>query len=57
MVAGDEILLKTGSASILMKKNGDIQIKGKNITVSGSGKINMKASSKMTLKGSQIAEN
>jgi type VI secretion system secreted protein VgrG len=32
-----------------MKKNGDISIKGK--------KIDIKASGKMTLKGSQIAEN
>lgn len=57
LVAGDEILLQTGKASILMKKNGDIQIKGKNITISGSGKINMKASGNMTLKGSKISEN
>ena len=55
--AGDEILLQTGKASILMKKNGDIQIKGKDITITGSGKVNVKASGKMTLKGSQIAEN
>ena len=32
-----------------MKKNGDVSIKGK--------KIDLKASGKMTLKGSQIAEN
>ena len=40
-----------------MKKNGDIQIKGNNITISGSGKIDAKASGQMTLKGSKIAEN
>ena len=57
LVAGDEILLQTGDASILMKKNGDIQIKGKNITVTGSGKIGIKADGDMTLKGSKIAEN
>lgn len=34
--AGDEILIKTGGASIHMKKNGDIVIKGKNIKVKGT---------------------
>jgi type VI secretion system secreted protein VgrG len=45
----DELAIKCGSASIIMKKNGDIQIKGKNINVEGSGKVKTK--------GSQIAEN
>ena len=44
-------------ASIIMKKNGDITIQGKNIKIIGSGKIDMKASGNMTLKGSQIKEN
>jgi type VI secretion system secreted protein VgrG len=57
IAAGDEITLQTGSASIIMKSNGDIQIKGSNITVSGSGKIDAKASGQMTLKGSKIAAN
>ncbi len=47
--AEDEITFKTGAASIKMKKNGDILLKGKNIKVKGSGKI--------TLKGSKILEN
>lgn len=55
--AGDEITLKTGKASITMKKDGTIQIKGKDITIIGSGKINAKASGDMVLKGSKIAEN
>lgn len=55
--AGDEITLKTGSASITMKKDGTIQIKGKDITIIGSGKISAKASGNMVLKGSKIAEN
>ena len=55
--AGDEITLQTGSASIIMQKNGDIQIKGNNITIEGSGKIGAKASGQMTLKGSKIAQN
>ena len=49
LVAQDEISLKVGSASILMKKNGDITIKGK--------KINVKGSSDVIIKGSNIKEN
>lgn len=55
--AGDEITLKTGDASLTMKKDGSIQIKGKDITISGSGKIGVKASGDMVLKGSKIAQN
>lgn len=55
--AGDEIVLKTGDSSITMKKDGTIQIKGKDITVIGSGKIGIKASADLVLKGSKIAEN
>ena len=47
--SGDSITLKTGAASIIMKKNGDIQISGKN--------INIKASANIVLKGKKIAEN
>jgi len=56
-VAGDEIVLQTGSASLVMKKNGDIQIKGANITIQGSGKIGIKATGDLTLKGAKINEN
>ena len=41
--AGDQITLKTGKASVIMKKNGDITIKGKLINIQGSGNIVMKA--------------
>jgi type VI secretion system secreted protein VgrG len=47
--AEDEITLKTGEASISMKKNGDITIKGKKITIKGSGDV--------VVKGSKITEN
>jgi type VI secretion system secreted protein VgrG len=55
--AGDEIVLKTGDASITMKKDGTIKIDGKDVTVNGSGKINVKASSDVTVKGSKVAMN
>ncbi len=53
----DEISITTGDATIVMKKNGDITIKGKNISIEGSGKINVKASSDLVLKGSKIGQN
>ncbi|NND61092.1 MAG: type VI secretion system tip protein VgrG [Gammaproteobacteria bacterium] len=48
-VAKDEIKFKTGSAELIMKKNGDVTIKG--------GKINVKGSGNVIIKGSQIKEN
>jgi type VI secretion system secreted protein VgrG len=55
--AGDSVTIKTGSASITMKKDGTIQIKGKDITIDGSGKINVKASSDVVVKGSKVGIN
>ena len=55
--AGDSITIKTGDASITMKKDGTIVIKGKDITIDGSGKINAKAGAAFTLKGSKIEQN
>ena len=57
ITAGDEITLKTGSASITMKKDGSISIKGKDIKVDGSGKISIKASGDVVLKGSKVTQN
>ena len=50
-------MIKTGDASIAMKKDGTIIIKGKDITIEGSGKINVKADADITLKGSKIEQN
>ena len=55
--AADQIQLQTGDASIVLKKDGTITIKGKDITISGSGKINIKASSDIAMKGSKISQN
>jgi type VI secretion system secreted protein VgrG len=55
--AGDSVTLKTGDASITMKKDGTIVIKGKDISVEGSGKINIKASNDIVMKGSKILQN
>jgi type VI secretion system secreted protein VgrG len=49
--AGEQITLTTGDAQIIMKKDGTIQIKGKDIIINGSGNITGKAASDMVLKG------
>ncbi|MCP4117536.1 MAG: type VI secretion system tip protein VgrG [Desulfobacteraceae bacterium] len=45
----DQLTIKVGKASITMKKNGDITIKGKNINTKGSGNV--------IIKGKKILEN
>ena len=40
-----------------MKKDGTIVIKGKDISIEGSGKINVKASKDIVMKGSKILQN
>ncbi|TBU75577.1 type VI secretion system tip protein VgrG [Pseudomonas daroniae] len=55
--AGDSITLQTGAASITMKKDGTIVIRGKNISIDGSGAINAKASKNIVMKGQKILQN
>jgi type VI secretion system secreted protein VgrG len=55
--AGDELVIKAGDASITLKKNGDIVLKGKNLTSDASGKVSLKAASDLVLKGSKISQN
>jgi type VI secretion system secreted protein VgrG len=57
VTAKDSITMKVGSASIEMHSNGTITINGKDVTVDGSGKISVKASSDITMKGSKILHN
>ena len=45
----DQLTIKCGKASIVLKKNGDIQISGNKINVKGSGDVK--------IKGSKIAQN
>ncbi|HLZ18710.1 MAG TPA: type VI secretion system tip protein TssI/VgrG, partial [Smithellaceae bacterium] len=49
LTADDEITIKTGSAKIIMKKNGDITIEGKKINIKGSGDV--------VLKGQKVTQN
>lgn len=59
--AGDEIVLKSGASSITLKSGGDIIIKGTNVTVEGTSKIEEKAANitseaqaKNEVKGSMV---
>lgn len=49
LTASSEIVIKSGSAEIVLKSSGDITIKGSNINVKGSGSVN--------IKGSQVKQN
>jgi type VI secretion system secreted protein VgrG len=55
--AGDELVLTCGKASIILKKDGTITVKGKDIIVDGSGEVTAKAAKDMTLKGKNIKQN
>ncbi len=53
--AKDQLILKSGEASIILKKNGDISISG-NIYIRGE-KFDFKKNNDVSLKGSKIVAN
>jgi type VI secretion system VgrG family protein len=55
--AEDELTIVVGKAKITMKKDGDIQIEGKNLIQKASGNITGKASGDVILKGSKTGAN
>lgn len=55
--AADAILLDAGAADLNLKKDGSIDLKGKDVTIRASGKINATASSDVVIKGSKIKQN
>ncbi|MEM9383906.1 MAG: type VI secretion system Vgr family protein [Pseudomonadota bacterium] len=55
--AGDQIILRTGDAKLIMKSDGTIALMGKNITIKGSGEIDVRASNNITMKGRKILQN
>jgi hypothetical protein len=50
-------LIKVGDASLLMKKDGTIELRGKDMAIRASGQIEIKAGRELILKGSNIREN
>jgi type VI secretion system secreted protein VgrG len=57
ILSGDDLSLKSGDASILAKKDGDIAIKGKDVSIEASGKVNCKAAGDLILKGARVLQN
>ncbi|WP_299560416.1 type VI secretion system tip protein VgrG [uncultured Sulfitobacter sp.] len=55
--AVDSITFVCGDAKFQLKKDGTIVLEGKDLTFKGSGKINIDASSDITMKGSKINQN
>lgn len=56
-VTTGEVNLKVEESSFTMKKDGTISLHGKDITLNAFGKITIKASSDLVLKGMRILEN
>ncbi|MDC7683391.1 hypothetical protein PQU92_08900 [Asticcacaulis sp. BYS171W] len=54
--AGDEIRLTTGRASLVMKKDGQIALKGGAITIEGQ-RVEVRDASNPAIKGSKIGDN
>lgn len=55
--AASELVLKCGGASITLKSGGEITIKGTDITIKGSGKVDVKAGGDVKVKGSNVGHN
>jgi type VI secretion system secreted protein VgrG len=55
--AYDEIVLKTGKASITLKKDGSIIISGSDLKIMASESVNVKAGEKVLVNGSKIKDN
>jgi hypothetical protein len=56
-VSANEIVLKSGSATVTLKADGTIAIKANNITIEATGDVTIKASRNIVMKASQILQN
>ncbi|AKJ29685.1 type VI secretion system Vgr family protein [Caldimonas brevitalea] len=57
ITAGDSITIRVGKAILYMKKDGTINFNGNDITMDGSGKIGVKATKDVVIKGKKICNN
>jgi type VI secretion system secreted protein VgrG len=57
ITAEDELTITVGSAKLVMKKDGSILLDGKDVDTKASGKVNIKASGDIIVKGSAVKEN
>ena len=54
---GEELEILVGQSRLLLKKDGTIIISGRDLSVDGAGKVTIKASSDVVLKGKKILQN
>jgi type VI secretion system secreted protein VgrG len=54
--AGDEVTIKCGAASMTLKKDGTVAIKGKDIMIEAAGNATLKAGKDIVLKGQKIVD-
>ena len=55
--AGDEVTIRCGAASITLKKDGTVTIKGREIAIEAAGDVTFKAAKNIVLKGRKVLEN
>ena len=55
--AGDEVTITTGSASLTLKRDGSVIIKGKDIVIEAAGDASIRAAGDVVLKGRKILQN
>lgn len=55
--AGDEVTITTGSASITLRKDGTVIIKGKDIILDAAGDASIRAKNDVVIKDKKILEN
>jgi type VI secretion system secreted protein VgrG len=56
ITAGDELKITVGQASLVMKKNGDITLKGMKIQVTASNSVTVKANNAVAIEGKAKVE-
>ncbi|MFN7725448.1 MAG: hypothetical protein ACK5QH_10285 [Rubrivivax sp.] len=57
VLASEELVLRCGDASIVLNKNGDIVIQGRDITLKARGKVNSKGSGDVPVRGTKVQDN
>ena len=57
LIVSIQVVIKCGDASIAMKKDGTITIKGKDLIIQGNGSVSVRADSDVVIKGSKILQN
>jgi type VI secretion system secreted protein VgrG len=57
LASTDSVTIQSGSGSLSIKKDGTIDIKGKDVSITASGVISAKASRDVVIKGSKVAQN